>query len=240
VTGPSIEDATHGTTTHLDAPAGADPSSLRHRRLIALLAGSLAVIATTLVVIEAATGHLGARAEAAVARLTADVNTRLIVSAAPIDLTLARSQGASILSAEGASRALVSSQRADPAGEAMARADGDAWQRLVTIALEMGRVPDATGPLDVYARSTLASTTDEIAALVEDRNRQRELADAASERGSAAVWGLSLAALAGVLAGLVTVVGTGRSRGGLLVLAYVMAGGAIVMGAVAAGLVPRS
>lgn len=236
----SIDDGMLDTTTHDDAHHGSPDSTPRHRRLVALLAGVLAVVATTLVVIEAGTSHEGGRAEAAVARLTAEANTRLIVSSSPVDFRLTRSQAAFNLAAEGASREIVSGERADPAGEAIGRADIGAWQRMAAIASEMGAVPDATSPLDDYARTTLASTTDEIAALVEERNRQRDLADAASGRGGAAVWGLSLAALAGVLAGLVSVVGSGRSRTALLLLAYVLAGGAVVMAAVAADLVPLS
>ena len=240
MTGTSVDEGTLDPTTHDDASLRSATSSPRHRRLVAFLAGMLAVIATTLVFIEAGTSHQGGRAEAAVARLTAEMNTRLVASASPIDFGLARSQEALILRAEGASRQVVSSEQADPAGEAIGRADSAAWQRLLIIALEIGAVPDASSPLDDYARTTLATTAEEIEALIGERNRQRDLADAASEHGSTAVWGLSLAALAGVLVGLASVVGANRSRGALLLLAYVLAGGAVVMAAIAADLVSLS
>jgi hypothetical protein len=240
VTGTGLVDGRLDAPRHDDVPHRSPHSSPRRQRLIAFLAGTLAVVATTLVVIEAETSHEGARAEAAVARLTAEVTTRLIVSATLIDFSLGRSQEASILAAEGGSRQVVSMEVADPTGVAIANADSGAWERLVTIALKMGAVPDTTSPLDDYARKTLASTPDEISALVQERNRQRDLADNASERSGAAVWGLSLAALAGVLVGLVSVVGTGRSERALLLLAYVLAGTAVVIGAASAGLIAPS
>ena len=240
MTGMPIEERPVDATTHDDALHRSPRSSPRRRRLVAFLAGFLAVIATTLVVVEAGASHEGSRAEAAVARLTAEVNTRLIVSATLVDFSLARSQEAFTLAAEGASRQDVSSELADQTGEAIASVDSGAWQRLVTIALEMGVVPDATSPLDDYAWKTLASTPDEISALVQERNRQRDLADSASERSGAAVWGLSLAALAGVLVGLVGVVGMGRSERALLLLAYVLGGTALLIGAASAGLIAPS
>ena len=222
-----------------EAPSQARPATgPRHERLTALLVGLMGVVAALLVFLEAGASHDGARAEAAAARMTAEVTTRLNMSAVPLDFSLGKSQEASLLAIKATSRQTVSMETADLAGEAIATAEASAWGRLVTIALEMGAIPDASSPLDDYARSTLASTADEIAALLEERDRQRQFADAASQRSTNAVLGLSLAALAGILAGLAAVVGHGRSGGSLLSLGYLLAGGAVVMGAISAGRVP--
>ena len=195
--------------------------------------GLIAVIAAALVLIESSAGQDGARADAMSKRLTSDVTTRLVVSAGPFDFRLRKSLQATVVGLEGTSRQLVALEDADPAADAIGAADLRASKRLVEIAAAMGAPPDGSSPLDGYARMTLASTLDEMSAIVVEQNRQRDLADAASARSSQAVLGLSLLALGGVLAGLAALVGSGRAGNVLLLIAYLMAGAGAAVGLVA-------
>ena len=99
----------------------------------------------------------------------------------------------------------------------------------------MGAIPDASSPLDPYARYGLASTTIDIAAMVAEQNHQADTATAAGSRGLAIVLGISLAALGGVLAGLAAVIGRGKPGTLMLVLGYVAAGLAIALAAAGSG-----
>ena len=217
---------------------GPRSSGSRHEQLSALLVGLIAVIVAVLVVVEVAMSHEGSRAQAEAARLASQATTRINVSQAPPGFQLGKSLEATRVAMEGTSRQLVSLETSDAAAEAIGAADQVAWERLLAIAQVMGAVPGASSPLDPYARMSLASTQEELEALVAEQNRQVDLGDAASVRSTAAVFGLSLAALSGVLIGLAAVVGSGRPGSALLLLAYVVAGAAVAVAIVAVGWLP--
>ena len=211
-----------------------DSRGTRHEHLMALLVGLIGVVAACLVFLEVSASHDEARATATAARLTSELTTRLNASSAPFGFRLGKTLEASQVALQGTSRQMVSLEASDPVWEAIGAADYRAAERLGIIAQEMGSEPDESGPLDGYARSVLSSTMEELEVLLAEQNRQRDLSDAGSARSEQAVFGLSLLALAGVLAGLAAVVGQGRSGGVLLALGYVLAGGAVVMGAASA------
>jgi hypothetical protein len=182
-----------------------------------------------------AISHKGARADAAAARLASVAASRNNVSQAPFGYEISKTLAATQLALEGTSRQLIALQVGDEAGQAIGAADQVAFERLLEIAREMGAPPDASSPLDGYARVGLASRSIDIAALVAEQNHQADFGGRAASQGMAAVIGLSLAALAGVLVGLAAVVGQGRPGTALLVLGYVLAGSALAAGLFAAG-----
>jgi hypothetical protein len=201
----------------------------------ALLVGIVAIVVAWLVVLEVAVSHEGARADSEASRLTVLAATVNDVSQAPMGFQLSKSLEASQLSMEGASRELVSLDSEDAIGHVIGKVEFDALDRMMAIAAEMGAVPDASSPLDPYARDALASTVDDVRDLVAEQNAAIARASASGSRGLAIVLGLSLAALAGVLVGLAAVIGRGTPGLALLVLGYVAAGMAIVLGIVGAG-----
>jgi hypothetical protein len=200
--------------------------------------GSIAVIATLLVVLEVSASQQGARADAAAARLASEATTKLNVSSAASNVLLGKSLEATYVGMQGTARQIVALEFGDEIAGAVGAADANIWERLLSIAEEMGAVPDESSPLDAYAQEALAATIPELEAQVAEQNRQRDLADIASGRSTWAVIGLSLAALAGVVVGLAAVLGHGRPGVALLVLAYVFAGVALVAASLAAGWLP--
>jgi hypothetical protein len=201
----------------------------------ALLVGLIAVIVAILVVLEVSTGHVGARAESAAARLASVAATRNNVSQAPNGFRISKILESTQLGMEGTTRQLVALEAGDRIQQAIGAADQVAWERLMALAEEMGEVPDASSPLDPYSRYGLASKAVDIAAMVVEQNRQADRAAAAGGRGAVIVLGISLAALAGVLGGLAAVIRRGRPGAALLALGYVAAAIAIVLAAAGSG-----
>ena len=207
----------------------------RYELATAFLVGLIAIIVAVLVVLEVSVSHAGARADAASARLASVATTRNNVSQAPFGFQISKTLESTRLGMEGTTRQLITLEAGDPIGQAIGAADQVAWERLMAIAQEMGAVPDASSPLDPYARYGLASTTIDIAAMVAEQNHQADTATAAGSRGLAIVLGISLAALGGVLAGLAAVIGRGKPGTLMLVLGYVAAGLAIALAAAGSG-----
>ena len=204
----------------------------------AFLVGVVAIIVAVLVVLEVSVSHEGARADAAASRLASVAATRNNVSQAPFGFQISKMLEATKLGMESTTRQLVSLQTSDALGQALGAADQVAYERMLGIAQEMGAIPDASSPLDGYARFGLASRAIEISAMVAEQNHQADRASAASARGLTIVLGISLAALAGVLVGLAAVIGRGRPGAAMLILGYVAAGVALVIAASGAGQLP--
>lgn len=209
----------------------------RFERLTALLIGLIAIVAAVLVVIQTTASLDEARGNAVARRLASEITTRLIASGSLQAYGAINGQRALLVSLEGNSRAIVAFGTGDVAQQAIGEAATVAGDRLTSIALAMGATPDEDSPLDPYARMVLAGTTDEILAILERQNAAADAAAVASDRSSRAVMGLSLIALAGVMAGLAAVVGPGRAGRALLLLGWVCAFGAIGLLAVARGLI---
>jgi hypothetical protein len=216
-------------------PVATPKQGSTHELASAVLVGIIAVIVAVLVVLEVAVSHEGARADAESARLASLASTENEVSQAPFGYRISKSLEATKVAMEGTSRQMVALEAGDAAGQAIGAADQVAFERLLAIAAEMGATPDASSPLDPYARDALAAETDELRALVAEQNAAVDRSSAASARGMAVVLGLSLAALAGVLVGLAAVIGQGRPGAVMLVLGYVAAGSAMLLGLIGAG-----
>ena len=122
--------------------------------------------------------------------------------------------------ATGASRAIESLSRRIagpdfPGTEdfelALGQADERAAERLQSLGESVGGVPLETSGVDPHTREVIGTDVQELTPLVEEQNRQRDVADRFFERGTRSVYALSILALAAVLIGLATVLG---ERGG--------------------------
>jgi hypothetical protein len=209
----------------------------RFERLTALLIGLVAIVAAVLVVIQTTASLDEARNNAVARRLASELTTRLIAGSSLASYGGIHGQRALMVTMEGNSRALVALGTGNAGQQAIGDAETVAGNRLTSIALAMGATPDEDSPLDPYARAMLASIQEELFAILERQNAAADAAVIASDRSSRAVMGLSLIALAGVMAGLAAVVGPGRAGRALLLLGWTCAFGAIGLLAVARGLI---
>lgn len=209
----------------------------RFERMTALLIGLIAIVASVLVVIQTTASLDEARGNAVARRLASEITTRLIAGGSLAAYGAINGQRALMVSMEGNSRAIVALGAGDAAQQAIGEAATVAGDRLTGIALAMGAAPDDDSPLDPWARAVLSGTTEELLAILERQNAAADAAAVASDRSSRAVMGLSLIALAGVMAGLAAVVGPGRAGRALLALGWVCALGAVGLLALARGLV---
>ena len=210
----------------------------RFDRLVALLIGAIAVLAAALVVVQTNESFAEARANAQTRRLAAELTTRIIATGSLANHALLGTQRALLVSMEGASRGMVALQTGDAVGQAIGEAQSNAGTRLGEIAAAMGALPGPTSPLDAYARDVLSTPNDQLFAILDEQIGWAVAAGVASDGSSRAVMGLSLVALAGVLAGLAAVVGSGRTGRALLFLAYASATGAIGLLVIASGVLP--
>ena len=210
----------------------------RFERMTALLIGLVAIVAAVLVVIQTTASLDEARGNAVARRLASEITTRLIAGGSLAAYGAINGQRALMVSMEGNSRAIVALGAGDAGQQAIGEAATVAGDRLTAIALAMGATPGDDSPLDPWARAVLSGTTEELLAILDRQNAAADAAAVASDRSSRAVMGLSLIALAGVMAGLAAVVGPGRAGRALLVLGWVCAFGAVGLLALARGLVP--
>ena len=203
----------------------------RWDRSMAILLGLVAVVAALLVLTQTVQGQREARANAVASRLTAAVSTGLLMEDAATGFRIANLERATQVGMAGGSRRIVAltPPDADPAAseteleraadDAIGAAEMDASARLMAIIEATAAQPVAGSRLDPYAAETLTRDLDDLNAMVDLQREQRALADRASGHSNEAVLGLSIVALAGVLAGLAAVLGRGRAGRALLALA---------------------
>lgn len=196
----------------------------RRERALALLLGLVAIVAAALVLVQAVQGQREARANAVAAQLSADVTTRLVASQTFLGFRFLNLQRATQVMVEGGARRLVALEIGSEPEAAIGGAETEAGRDLAALVGEMAALPPADGPLDAWARAALGTGNDELARRVAEQNTARDAATLASARSNEAVLGLSIVALAGVLAGLAAVVGRGRSGRALLAVAWVALG----------------
>jgi hypothetical protein len=198
-------------------------------RLRALLIGIIAILAACLATVQIVQSQAESRANAMSNRMTGDVAARLGISGSITTFQLLAMQRALGISIAGTARQIVSMTAGDPAEQAVGEAEVNAGTRLLSIAGEMGAVPDESTPIDPYVAALLRATISEARAEGDELNRQADLGDDASSRSSLAVMGLSLVALAGVLIGLSAVLGDGRAAETTLLGAYIAGAGALAL-----------
>jgi hypothetical protein len=206
-------------------------------RLTALLIGLLALMAAALVLLQSVTSQEQARANAAVARLSAELTTRIIVHGTLSSAAGVNWQRGSLLSMEGHARQIGGLERSDEALQAIGAADVNAGARVRDVATEMFQAPGQGSRQDPYARDVLGGTMDDAQRIVDEQNRQDVIAGDAGARSTISVLGLSIAALSGVLVGLAAVVGAGRAGWALLGLAWLAGASGGLLLLLAAGVV---
>jgi hypothetical protein len=190
-------------------------------RLTALLIGFIALLAAALVLVQTIESQHEARANAARARLTSELTSRISVSGVLGVFQSNTFEQALHVGIEGSSHSLVALRTGDAAAGAMGTAYTNASTRLEAIAAAMGTTPDETSGLDAYVASLLAADLEAMQVMAEEQAAQFELAEQAGRRSSHAVLAMSVAALSGVLVGLAAVVGESRAGKALLLIAYV-------------------
>ncbi len=193
----------------------------RFHRAIAILLGCIAVLAATLGAVQLHRSQAETRAATQAARLTADLGAGIPVQAMTLAMLGGFVQDAVTRQLEGSTRQYIGAVGADEAAVAAGVAEQLAGERLVEIATVMGATPDASSGLPAYELRLL--TLDE-ASMLREVGEQNRLIDVdvatASADSGAAVAGLSVLALAGVLVGLASVLGADRAGRATLAMAW--------------------
>ena len=196
----------------------------RFHRAIAILLGTIAVLAACLGAVQLHRSQAEARATVEAARLTGDLAAGIPVSNMTLSMTGTLMQAAITRQMEGATRQFVSLDANDPAGVAEGAAEQAAGERLALIATAMGAAPDESTGLPPYE---LRLMTADVAALQREVAEQNRFVDveapAASADSGASVAGLSVLALAGVLVGLASILGADRAGRATLAMAWLVA-----------------
>ena len=185
----------------------------RFHKWVALLAGLAAVLATLLATLDMHSNKREEQALSRSARLSVEIFGR-IAGSSPVQTAGYQA------TATGTSRAIESLARRIvgrdfPGTEdfelALGQADERAAERLQSLAESVGGVPAEASGVDAHTREVIGTDVQELTPLVEEQNRQRDVADRFFERGTRSVYALSILALAAVLIGLAAVLG---QRGG--------------------------
>ncbi len=201
----------------------------RFHRAVAVLLGAIAVLAAALGAVQMDRSQAEARATTQAARLTGDLAAGIPVQGITRATSLMAMQQAVIRSAAGTTRKLVALDSGDRAALAEGAAEEIAGSRLLDIAASLGATPDASSGLPPYELRLMTADIDALNREVGDQNRFIDVAAAeASADSSAAVAGLSVLALAGVLVGLASVLGADRAGRATLGMAWLAAAAAAV------------
>jgi hypothetical protein len=184
----------------------------RFHRALAVLVGVIAVLATVLALLQTGASQQSARASLMTTRISAAVAERVTASQAYAGYVFGTYREALVVGIQGTSRALQGTI-SDPTGVeyAIGEADMAASDRLGEIVGAGGLVPEDGGPLDPHTADVLRAEERTYAELLQAQQEQRTLGAMWSGRSTRAVLGLTLLALAGVLAGLTAILGEGRA-----------------------------
>jgi hypothetical protein len=202
----------------------------RFEKALAILVGLAAVAAALLGTLEVDSNKRQEQAQADSVRLTVQIFGTLAGSAPAADEGTQAGQVAILRNLQASARRLAASALPATAGfeSALADADQRAASDLGPVVDAVAKPPDAASGVDPVTRAVIASTTDDATALLARQNRVLNTANRFGSRGSRAVFGISILALAAVLFGLSAVLGR-ENRGGLT-----LALGAVALAAAAA------
>lgn len=198
----------------------------RFHKWLALLAGVAAVMATLLATLDMHSNKREEQALSRSARLSVEIFGR-IAGSGPVQT--AGYQATAI----GTGRAIESLARrivgrefpeTNDFEQALGAADERAGERLQSLADSVGGVPPESSGVDSHTRGVIGTGLEQLTLMVEEQNRQRDVADKYFERGTRSVYALSILALAAVLLGLAAVLG--QRGGGTITL--VVAGLALI------------
>lgn len=200
--------------------AGREGKSRFDRRLAALV-GAAAIAAALLATLEMHSGKREERAFTLASRLAVRISTGTAVTGLRTSLQASALTDAAALGLQASERAIAALEDGDPETIAVAAADERASQRLLELAEGLTEDPSPESGLDPVTRDALAATNRELTRLVEEQNRQVDLAERYGARENGAIFALSLLAVAAVLLGLAGLVGEGRQGTRLLAVAAV-------------------
>ncbi len=197
-------------------------SAATNDRVTSLLIGVVAILAGVFAVQQAHAGIAGSRAQVQAARLSDHAAARLSSSSFAENAGLLARQGALVIGIESLSRQMTGTQGGDDAAVAVGATQQASMDRLNAAIDETARTSGGP-PVDAYAAGLVTASLDAITAEVAEQNRQVDLAATAGARQLWSVLGLSLVALAGVLAGIAAVLRAGRAGWLLLAVAWTVA-----------------
>ena len=218
----------------MDLEAVPREGKTRFDRWLAALVGIAAITAALLATLEMASGKQEERAFTSASRLAVRISTRVAVTGLRTSLEGSALTQAATLGLEGAQRQLAALKTGDEVAAALGRADEAASQRLLELVTRLAEDPSAQSGVDPATREALTATEPELRRLVAGQNSQVDLAERYGGRENAAIFGLSLVAVAAVLLGLAGLVGEGRQ--GMRTLAVAGATLAVAIGWGAAAL----
>jgi hypothetical protein len=199
----------------------------RFRRWLALLVGVAAVTTALLAVLESDSGRREEQALVRSSRGSIQIFAEIAGSAPRTQFT-ANSLRQALGNDIGATARILVTQGASPEATDVAMAVSEAQsagaRRLIVAVRSMSRVePDA--PLDPTTVRLLTSDIPQLRGVLEEQNRQADLADRYGGRQERAMFAIALVAIGAVLLGLAGLVG-GRRAG---VVSLVLAGMALVL-----------
>jgi hypothetical protein len=201
-------------------------------KVATLLIGVVAILAATFAIQQTHFGLEGQRAQIMAARLSADAATKVATSSAVSGSVLGAQQQALLVGMGGVSRQLAGTVNADEAFVAIGGAQQAASEDLRGV-IDATAATSGKAPLDPYAAGLVVANNPALVVEVREQNRQVDLADDLGGREQLAVLGLSLATLAGVMAGVAAVLRRGRAGWALLAIGWSVSALAIVVGILA-------
>ncbi len=180
-------------------------------RWLALLVGAAALLAALLATLQADVSKQEERALLMASRLSVRVFEGTAGGSPRVSFQVNSLQSAIELGMSSTARQIAALQHPDASDVevALAEPDARASERLLAIATAMGEVPSAG--VNSITRDVAASEPSDWQRVVEEQQRQLELADDLGERGSRTIFALSLLALGAVLVGLGAVLGATRA-----------------------------
>ncbi|HVM10880.1 MAG TPA: hypothetical protein VM638_00190 [Actinomycetota bacterium] len=197
---------------------------------LAALVGSAAIAAALLGTLEMHSGKREERAFTMASRLAVQVSSGTAVSGLRSSLQASAITQGAAGGLESAGRAIAAIEAGSPEGGAIAAAEERASERLLELAQALLEAPGPDTGLDARTRGALEATPETLTLLVAEQNRQVDLAERYGNRENAAIFGLSLVAIAAVLLGLAGILGEGRQGRMILTVATVVLGASVLWG----------
>lgn len=202
----------------------------RFEKWLAVLVGLAAVTAALLGTLEIDSNKLQEQAQARSSRLAIEIFGRIAGSAPAQDAGLMAQQAATLRDLQSTGRRIETATRPATADfeTALAGADHNAATQLGALAQAVSDLPGPDSGVDPTTRSVVATTGDQLKQLVTQQGHLIDVANRYGNRGSRAVFAITILALAAVLLGLSAVLGAeGRGAVTLVLagLALVVAGG---------------
>jgi hypothetical protein len=183
----------------------------RFEQALALLVGLAAVVAATLGLLEVDANKRQEQAQARAVRVTIQVFGTLAGSAPAADAASQASQVAILRRLQAFARQVAATPLPATAGFESALADADlrAAEDLGPTVDAVAAPPAPASGVDPVTRAIVASTPEDGVRLLQRQTRELATANRFGTRGSRAVFGISILALAVVLFGLSAVLGEG-------------------------------